>query len=187
MEDAERKVLFSGEAQLTAWGESSTTGAWVKLWVHPEDLESFKTMKLRVGRTAGQRLGVAIVQLGDDEAIVEHHDGQAAAPAPAPEPPPPRPVPDKFKPHIGALGMLAVRWCKDRDFQQWLAFGDASRMVFDEAAAKEFVLEQCGVIERYGNQASRKHLDIDPDCAALFDQRIRIPFRDWLAEQGIQK
>lgn len=189
MDDAARKILFTGEAQLTAWGESSTTGAWVKMWVHPDDLEAFKLMKLRVGRTAGQRLGVAIVQIGDDEAIVEHRDGQGeAAPAPAPAPAPtPAPPPRRnaYTPNIGALGMLAVRWCQDRDFWRW-ASQQGIGLVDSQDRAKEYVLEVCDVYDRHGQEASRKHLDTDPECAQRFHDMVRIPYRDWLAEQGIE-
>lgn len=181
----ERKILFQGEMQLCRWSESSTNGAMVTMWVHPEDLEAFKLMKARSGKTAGQRIGVVMVAIGDDEAVVEHPP--APAPVAAPVPTPALQPRTTYTPNIGALGMLAVRWCKDRDFWCWLEESETSGMQYSEAAAKEFILTTAGVIAKYGEQASRKHLDTDPECAARFNECIRIPFRQWLAKQGIAK
>lgn len=174
---SEQKIVFQGELQLTRWSESSANGATVTFWVHPEDLESFKVMKARSGKTPGMRLGVVMVAIGDDEQVIEHAPAPSSTPAPTP-----RRVP---RPHMGDLGMIAVRWCRDKDFWRWVA----EQVGFEagESVSKEFILQQCGAAERDGSAASRKHLDADPDCAQLFHQRIRIPFHDWLIEQGIQK
>jgi hypothetical protein len=172
----ERKIIFHGELQMTRWAESSTNGATVTFWVHPEDLESFKLLKARTGKTAGARIAAAMTLIGEDEQVVEH-------PAPAQESKP-RP---QHRPNIGEFGMVAVRWCRDRDFWRWANSTGSTIDVEDEASAKEFILMETGVVDRYGAQASRKHLDADPDCNRAFNERIRIPFRDWLIEQGIEK
>ncbi len=180
----ENKVLFQGELQLTAWGESSTTGAWVKFWVHPDDLESFKLLRTRVGKVAGQRIGTAMVEIGEDEAVVSH------APAPRPTPGPTEaPQPRGYRaPHITGLAMLAVRWCQDPEFWLWASDhyvgpGSAGRFpgykgrVEGEGAAKDFILEVCGDIK------SRKVLAEDGEPARLFNERIRQPFMAWRASQ----
>lgn len=162
------KILFSGELQLTAWGESSTTGAWVKFWIHPEDLEAFKLLRTRVGKVAGQRIGAALVEIADDEAVVSH------APAPSPEPTEP-PQPRGYKPpHIQGLALLAVQWCKDPRFQEWVTIRLGAVKV-DEAACKQFILETCDI-------TSRKLL-ANPEPGQIFNARIRLPFMAWRDEQ----
>lgn len=159
----DRRILFSGEAQLAMWGESSTAGAWVKMWIHPEDLESFKAIKARAGKQAGQRLGVCIVEIADDETVVEQPD---PTPAPAPR-----------RASMGDLALLSVRWCRDPRFQQWAGdkIGDDYQLSEDDA--KAFVLRVCGV-------ASRKDIDTDPEAAARFHDIIRAPFAQYLKELG---
>lgn len=173
----QQKTLFHGELQLMRWSESSTLGATVTFWVHPEDLDSFKLLKARSGKQAGQRLACVLVEINDDE---------SAATPPAP-PPQERPRPREYKPHIGSLGLIAVRWCKDKDFQRWAADVNGDANVLSEADAKAFILIECGLAEKYGKEASRKHLDTDPEAGELFHERIRKPFRQWLDEQGITK
>jgi len=171
----ENKILFQGEMQLAAWGESMQTGAWVKMWVHPEDLEAFKLMKARTGKHAGQRLGVAIVQLGDDEAVVEH--------APAEPKPEPSSGPRPAAVRIGDFGRCAVMWCKRPDFRRWAS--EASDLpIGDEDDAKEFILDECGVTAAYGTAASRKHLDVAPFSDAFLD-KVFHPFTAYCRKHGI--
>jgi hypothetical protein len=181
----EHKVLFQGEMQLCRWSESSTNGATVTMWVHPEDLESFKLMRARTGKTPGQRLGVVIVAIGDDEAVVEHKP--AASPAPE--------LRGYRKPTLGDNALIAVRWCKSSVFQTWAARRAAQFMPevsnlrgirLSEDGAKQFILLACDVLKRHPDDASRKHLDADEECAKLWHERIRIPFRDYLKEEGLE-
>lgn len=179
------KILFSGELQLTAWGESSTTGAWVKFWIHPEDLEAFKLLRTRVGKVAGQRIGAALVEIADDEAVVSH----APAPSPAPAPMQP-PQPRGYRaPHITGLAMLAVRWCTNPMFQRWgaermakikgISYEEAIEY-WDEAGCKGFILAECGI-------TSRKFLAEDGEPARIFNEKIRLPFMAWSNQQGETK
>lgn len=177
----DRRILFSGEMQLCRWSESSTNGATVTMWVHPDDLDSFKALRARSGKHAGQRLACVLVELGDDEAVVEQPE---ATPAPTVAPGA-TPSPRRYHPpHIGPLGMLAVRYCKDKQFQRWAAdqWGDVNPL--SEADAKDFILKACGLVAKHGQQASRKHLDIDPEAAALFHENVRLPYLDYLRDQG---
>lgn len=167
------KILFQGELQLMRWSESSTNGATVTFWVHPDDLESFKLIKVRAGKQAGQRLACVMVEIADDESATRQPD---ATPEPTE-----RPRPREYRVTLGDLALLAVRWCKNPDFQEWrlqqsgLTFSYGSR----EEDCKMFILNRCGLLEKHGGDASRKQLDTDPDAAALFHQRIRIPFMQW--------
>lgn len=170
----ERHVLFQGELQLMDWGVSRASGAWVKFWVHEEDLESFKLLQTRTGKQVGQRLGVVMVQIGDGEAVVEH--------APAPAPPTSRPY---RKPTLGDNAMTAVRWCKSDVFRKWLS-SHLGVILKTEDDAKQAILSMCDVDERHGQEASRKHLDTDPHCAAKWNEEVRIPFRDYLKEEGLE-
>lgn len=176
----DRTIVFQGELQLQAWGESSTAGAWVKFWIHSDDLEAFKALRGRSGKQAGQRLAVVMVEIGDDEMPVVQPEAPAAPPAASP-------APRYQAPHIGALGMLAVRWCKDPAFQRWVPevkhARDGDR--YNESACKEYILAECGITDFYGSAASRKHLDIDPECARRFQERIRGPFMEWKRENGL--
>jgi len=167
------KILFSGELQLTAWGESSTTGAWVKFWIHPEDLEAFKLLRTRVGKVAGQRIGAALVEIADDEAVVSH------APAPSPTPAPTQPPqPRGYRaPHITGLAMLAVRWCSNPQFLAWLESTKVDGPVYDSEMAKAFILQTCGI-------TSRKFLAEDGEPARIFNEKIRLPFMAWSNQQG---
>lgn len=179
----DRRILFSGEMQICRWSESSTNGATVTMWVHPEDLESFKLLKARSGKHAGQRLGCVLVEISDEEAIVEQ-------PEPTPNPAPGaahKESPRRYHPPaIGDNGLLAVRWCKDATFQKWMS--EQAHVTFSygskEEDCKQFILYRCGLTQKHGAAASRKHLDTDPEAAALFHQLIRIPFRDYLRERG---
>lgn len=162
----QQNILFQGELQLTAWGDSSTTGAWVKFWVHPEDLEHFKLLRVRKGsKEAGTRIAAVMVEIGDGEAVVRQGNPPAE---------PPRYQP----PHVGALGMLAVRWCRDPNFWEWANSQDFER-VTNEAEAKTFILGMSGLTQKHGKEASRKHLDSDPEAGRLFQERVRRPFMDF--------
>jgi hypothetical protein len=180
------KILFQGELQMTAWGESMTTGSWVKFWVHPEDMDVFKhKLRARTGKTTGTRIGSVMVEIGDDEAIVEHQD----TPGPTPAPPPLTPAAEKPKPEpLGDLGKWAVMRCRDPRFQHWVALqllvdADADDRATD-ADCKAFILDECGATVRYGTAASRKHLDTDPQCRASFTARVLEPYRVYYQQQG---
>jgi hypothetical protein len=188
----DRRILFSGEMQLARWSDSSTQGATVTFWVHPEDLESFKLLKARAGKQAGQRIGCVMVEINDDEAVVEQPEQTAkpnAGAASGTEAAPGAAIHTRryHPPSIGDNGLLAVRWCKDAEFQRWIADQWGDSRPASEADAKAHILHMCGLVEKHGQAASRKHLDTDPEAAAAFHEHIRIPFRDHLREKGIQR
>jgi hypothetical protein len=64
---------FAFEAQLLRWTESSNGGATVVLQLSDaDDLTIFKTMTLAKRGVVGQRLAVAVAEIGDDEQLVPH-------------------------------------------------------------------------------------------------------------------
>lgn len=172
------KILFQGEMQLARWSESSQNGAMVTFWVHPEDLESFKTLKARAGKSAGQRLAVVMVEIDEGEGMVEENPAATPAPKPAAYP----------KPIVGKAAMTAVGYCNNKDFWEWATKHYGGRgyngEVAGHAAAKAFILDVCGIAAKYGEKASRKHLDTDGEAAMAFEQKIRHPYAQWLANES---
>lgn len=45
MNNLESLVYWSDESQLMGYGESDSSGAWLKFQIHPEDLEKFRGLK----------------------------------------------------------------------------------------------------------------------------------------------
>lgn len=172
----EENLVFRGELQLLAWGESMQQGAWVKFQVHPDDLEAFKLLRARAGKTPGQRLGVAMIMIADDETVVEHKPAESAPGAHS------DPVKGPAV-RLGDMGRTAVIWCGRPDFQRWCE-QVSGLPITDADDAKEFILDECGVTHDKGVQASRKHLDMEP-YASLFLAKIFHPFVDYAREHHI--
>ena len=66
------------------------------------------------------------------------------------------------KPKLGPLALLAVQWCKDKQFQEWAE-------VADEAAAADWVKRKCIV-------SSRRQLDEILQAGTLFQIYVRGPY-----------
>ena len=45
MDNPESLVYWSDESQLMGYGESDSSGAWLKFQIHPEDLDKFRGLK----------------------------------------------------------------------------------------------------------------------------------------------
>lgn len=145
------------EAMLLRWSETSNGGSTIVLQlVDDGDLAPFKGMTLKKGKIAGQRLQCVLVELDDQE--------QPKAP----------PAPGKG----GQLSILAARWCRDPEFQDWMAStfrpdrGDFEPDINDEGTAIR-LRRVCGV-------DSRAELDHDDMAAARFEAHIRRPYMDHL-------
>ncbi len=153
--------LFSDEVQLAGWSDSHTSGAKVTFWLSdPSLLDAFRGMTERKGKTAGQRLAMVLVEIGDDEKPVAQQE--------APKEP------------IGELCKLAVMWCKDPQFQEWLIGKETLEQnpgIDAEGTAKHRILHQCGV-------SSRKELDAYPAAATKFHMGIRTPYMEYLKGLG---
>jgi len=156
------------EVMLLGWSESHNGGAKVVLQLaSPDDLEPFKRMTVAKGKVAGQRLALAIVEIGDDEKPVQTQP-------------------------VGPLCRLAAQWCKDAEFQRWLwdahdGTVDAVINAMPAAPAAEFgdatttdvaarvVRMLCGV-------QSRRELDTNPNAGRSFHKLIREPYHHYLHE-----
>lgn len=80
------------------------------------------------------------------------------------------------KEKLGALCVLAVQWCKDPQFWDFLNFANVSRtsdIVGNDQEAKELVCFLCGI-------DSRKELDSNERAAAYFDRAFRKPYMAYL-------
>lgn len=84
------------------------------------------------------------------------------------------------KERVSGLTLLAVQWCKDETFRQWLA--EKFKYVYyistgnDEKRAADFVKEWCKI-------ASRKELSTDLLAAEIFNRDIRLPYMQRMAEE----
>ena len=155
------KPTFQGEIQLAGWSESHNGGCKVAFWLSdPSDLDAFRSMTVRKGNTAGQRLACVLVEIGDDEKPVE----------PQEKPREPEPVEP-----LGPLAMWAVMRCKEGLFQTWLA-KRFKTLVLTEDAARELILHQVGI-------DSRRKLDTDPSAGRWFKQQLMEPYAAWLDSQ----
>lgn len=83
----------------------------------------------------------------------------------------------KEVPKVGPLCLLAVQWCKDERFRDWMRgefFGDED-VSCDEEWAKSEMLELLQI-------GSRKELDTNHEAAENFHALFRIPYQQTLAE-----
>lgn len=164
-EEIEAATVLKGEAMLLGWNQSHNRGSTVTILVTDEDLEQFKLLTVAKGKVAGQRFMYAFAPIGDDE----------------------KPMPLAGKPKGGALSQLAAQWCRDPQFQEWIcnAFGSIAISAGEapeeiryegEQGATQLLRNLCGI-------ESRAELDNNILARAAFEQRVRQPYRTWLAQQ----
>ena len=145
-------IAFQGEVMLAGWSETHNGGAKVTFWLADEgDLAAFKAMTVAKGKTAGQRLAIVAVEIGDDEQPV------------SPQAEPISPQANKAK--GGELARLAGQLCQSPDFLRFIG------MESEEVAA-DHIRDVCEV-------GSRADLDHDVTAAARFHEQIRKPFLAW--------
>lgn len=75
------------------------------------------------------------------------------------------------KPKGGPLARLAGQWCAHRGFRQWLSLW--GKDIATEAEAVAMVRKVCGV-------GSRAELDTNKGAAAIFEEKFRRPYMQWL-------
>ena len=79
---------------------------------------------------------------------------------------------------LGDLAWRAVQWCKDLEFQKWVALRcQCNEASVGEQEAKEFIQFKCEI-------ESRKELAIDAEAAKRFHQLIRGPYQKHLLARG---
>lgn len=195
---------IEAEVMLLNWSESANSGCKLVFEISAEDLEPFKALKTRAGKkVAGQRFAAVLVLIDDDESVVPAEPAKnpdrnsVGVPNPrekstSTEETEPAKHPAKrggFSPEVGPRARLAVQWCDDERFQQWIngPFGDVVAYIKDASyevpqtpsdMAKRVICVECGI-------KSRKELDTDPSAGAAFDEQFRIPYAEHLKTLGV--
>lgn len=165
------------EFQVMNWGESATSGAWVKFWLNPEDLDAFRAIQCRSGKNAGQRFMGVLVEIGDDEQPVAYQNATTAAQQAETVAGNTVSSPAGAKPVGGPLARLAGMLCANPKFQEWAC---GSGVKSGERAAA-WVRDICGI-------ESRADLDHNEAAAETFHKDIRLPFLAWQggAQNGVR-
>ena len=164
---SDKLPLQKVEFFLLGWVKSHK-GNKVTFEIGDELVEYFERATVKNGKYAGQRYVGGLVEVGADEQPVPATNVSQATPTSAPV----------HKSHFpGGLTGLAVRWCADKHFQEWLAFTfrewaaivEQAPHMTAEGAAKAVLCKLCGI-------ASRKELDSNPTAASVFNHKIRGPY-----------
>ena len=169
------------EAMLLRWSLTSNGGATLVLQLaDADDLEPFKSMTLKKGNVAGQRLACAIVEIGDDEKPVQ--DEPKVAPSEPVVGTPPEDVSTGLK--GGELSQLAGRWCKDPAFQTWLILKFPNEWPLGSSSPFDPAEEAAACVRKICGVTSRAMIDHDPNAGRSFHKLIREPYHDWLQLGG---
>lgn len=113
-------VAFQGEVMLAGWSQTHNGGAKVTFWLADDtDLEAFKAMTVAKGKTAGQRLALVAVEIGDDER--------------------PKAQPEQKG---GELAKLAGMFCQQPEFWEFAGYAQ------NPEGAKDWILSICGIQSR---------------------------------------
>lgn len=158
-------IVYNGEAQLLAWSNTHNAGPKITLALPNEKaLDAFKALTLRSGKHAGQRLALAVVQIGEDETPVIQELSHENEPL-----------------GKGVLAKTAGMMCGNPDFTRWLqrtfeaewaaatvAIGGQSGVGTIQLAAETIRIICC--------VASRAELDTNDIAATIFHNKIRKPY-----------
>jgi hypothetical protein len=82
------------------------------------------------------------------------------------------------KERLTGLALLAVEWCKEPIFRDWMAESFRMTGSVDERVAKSLICSTCGI-------SSRKELNTNPTAQYLFQNEIRGPYMQWLRDKGV--
>ncbi len=183
----------------------SNGGGWkVTLQISADDAAYFDAHTAKKGKLAGQRYQTVYVLLNDDEmpdaTSLDHEKkavtevsplrsmaafANAAGEKAERVPSKPRgPSTEAQRAAMSGFCGLAVRWCLDEHFQEWLAFTYPEQwalMTSDTpaGAAPQLVKYICKI-------ESRKELDTDDQAHRLFDTLIRHPYAACRKADGLQ-
>ena len=166
----DKHIVFSGEVQLAGWTNSHDSGFKFTLWVADEaDADRLKLMTSRRGKTAGQRLMMSAVQIGEREEPIEQPINPLAE-----------------KPKGGELARLAGMWCGREDFAAWVLGQFPLEWQHEEEAILGASDEELckGVVRAACYVSSLAELDHDKPAACRFDRLFRLPFSAVLSAGG---
>lgn len=77
------------------------------------------------------------------------------------------------KDRVTGLALLAVEWCKDPEFLEWMK-SETSYIAESESDARLAILDICDI-------QSRRELETDRRAIAVFNQEIRGPYMKWMS------
>lgn len=121
MELTPQDFLFMDETKIMGFGESDTSGKWIKLQVH--DLEPFRGRKGEILETA--------LRLMQNDGTPAPNQSEAGNPASV---------------KGGSLCRDAAILCKARDFIEYMI--DQTGNIGSEESAKHFLCDYCGIESR---------------------------------------
>lgn len=197
------------ELWLAGWTKSHNGGTKVTFTINDDDLPYFENATIRKGKHAGQRYAAVLVQLQDDDTpdpesikplagVAKAHElaEAGAAGAAVHTQKPTESVESGVREHrnkfpAGYCG-LAVRWCDDVHFRDWLAvtFPEVWKWtalqvnILHKTAGSE---RAAALIKRVCHVQSRTELDTIPDAHALFRDRIFTPYKKQRDEDGVDE
>lgn len=76
------------------------------------------------------------------------------------------------KERVTGLALLAVEWCKDTEFHEWMR-SETAYIAESESDARLAILDICDI-------QSRRELETDRRAIAVFNQEIRGPYMLWM-------
>ncbi len=161
---------YHGEVRVVRSSYSSKAGPTLTLALH--DIDELN----KVQGMDGKRYMLALVEIGDDEQPVQRPSTRGKA---------------------GPLAMLAVRWCREPEFINFIrpiydrllgGDGDGWGDVVPEDLPKphnENYAAHC-IKVLCDCEKSRRELDLDVAKAEKFQRLIRGPFIKWMAQRGVR-
>lgn len=166
------------DGMLLGWSETHNGGEKVTFQLQPGQIEHFKAKTIKRGKVAGQMFKMVLVEV----------DGNGEPVAPGPETSQPSAAPAKRAGGFpGGLCGLAVRWCEEREFAEWLEFmfpGVSAEAPISRADNhKEF---SAWVVKHICQIESRRVLNQPGRGQQIFDEQIRVPFAAFRKEVGLE-
>lgn len=150
------KPTFNQEVMLAGWSETHNGGAKVTFWLADSaSLESFKAMTVAKGKTAGQRLAMCLVEIGDDEQPKEPIE------------------PEEQK--GGLLSQWLALRCKEFNFWVFIQTKSSSPNLIVSYSSCDYE------VKLFLGIKSKKELDNDKEAENRFHEMIRIPYAKYLA------
>ena len=169
------KAQFNEEVMFAGWSDSHNRGPRVSFYLADSaSLDAFKLMTVAKGKIAGQLLAMCLVEIADDEQPAQRTQAtdtiaQAEAVSPV--------VRDN---RTTGLAYLAVQWCKQPMFWDFLNDHVALTTVLNEQDAKDLICLECGI-------DSRKELNTDAVAAEIFERTFRQPCMSYMQKQEAKR
>jgi hypothetical protein len=160
-------VVYDDEAMLASWGEGSEKGLYVKFWLDEEALSHpFAGFQGRAGKNVGNVFCGVFVEIDDDQSAIDQGardrlENKAKL--------------SSYAYRLARLTPTFLRWLdekvpKPRDDFNWSA-----------DMAHSFIRVQCS--PKPGKPLeSLADLDIIPEAAKLFHERVRLPYYAWMRD-----